>query len=206
MGTGFLAKAGDLGLEPSDELVVLTNFHVVNQEGALGALTPETTEIVFESIDPNQAWTVDKILRQSPHNRHDASVLRLEGAVAGVAPLPIAAALPPVDTNTKVYIIGHAGGDELAFSSQDNELLDHEGPPGGALQIAGVSRVHYRAPTAGGSGGSPVFNANWEVIALHHKRSNDGLPRLNGKAGSYAAGEGISILSIKGAIERGELT
>jgi hypothetical protein len=55
MGTGFLAKAGDLGLEPSDELVVLTNFHVVNQEGALGALTPETTEIVFESIDPNQA-------------------------------------------------------------------------------------------------------------------------------------------------------
>jgi V8-like Glu-specific endopeptidase len=67
----------------------------------------------------------------------------------------------------------------------------------GAPQIPGVSRVHYHAWTEPGSGGSPVFNANWEVIALHHKR--------NGKAGRYAANEGISILSIRQAIERGEL-
>ena len=41
-GSGFLLKAGALGLQPPDELVVLTNFHVVNKEGALGALTPES--------------------------------------------------------------------------------------------------------------------------------------------------------------------
>ena len=205
-GSGFLLTAGALGLQPPDELVVLTNFHVVNNEGALGALTPESAEIAFEAADANQAWPVKTILCWSRQDRHDASVLQLEGAVAGVAPLPLATALPPVQNNAKVYIIGYPRGQDLAFSFQDNELLDHEGPPGGVQQIPGVSRVHYRTPTEPGSSGSPVFDANgWEVIALHHKGSKDGLPRLNGKAGSYAANEGVSIASIKGAIERGEL-
>jgi hypothetical protein len=204
-GTGFLLRAGALGLQPPDELVVLTNFHVVNKEGAVDGLKPEASEIAFEAVD-GKALPVDAILRQSPPDRHDASVLRLKGAPAGVAPLPVAASLPPVQANAKVYIIGHPGGHDLSFSFQDNELLDHEGPPGGAPQFPGVSRVHYRAPTEPGSSGSAVFDSKlWEVIALHHKGSKDGLPRLNGKAGRYAANEGVSIASIKGAIERGEL-
>ncbi len=210
IGTGFLVRAGALGLQPPDELVVLTNFHVVNKEGAVDALTPAAAEIAFEAAGGAPASPVQTILRQSPPDRHDASVLRLQGAVAGVAPLPFAAALPAVERNAKVYIIGHPGGQDLAFSFQDNELLDHEGPPG-KPQFPGVCRVHYRAPTEPGSSGSAVFDAKlWEVIALHHKGSKDGkdekgLLRLNGKAGRYAANEGISILSIREAIDRGEL-
>ena len=64
-----------------------------------------------------------------------------------------------------------------------------------------MCRVHYRAPTEGGSSGSPVFNARlWEVIALHHKGGKIGMPKLNGVAGEYAANEGISIHSIKEAL------
>ena len=100
-----------------------------------------------------------------------------------------------------MYIIGHPGGRDLAFSFQDNELLDHEGPPDGKPQIPGVCRVHYRA-TEGGSSGSPVFNSHlWEVIALHHKGGREGVPRLNGKEGSYGANEGIGIQSIIAAIK-----
>jgi hypothetical protein len=132
-------------------------------------------------------------------------VLRLQGAVAGVAPFPLAAALPRIKTNTGICVVGHAGGSELAFSFQDSELLDHEGPPDGKPLIPGVSRVHYRAPTQAGNPGSPVFNADWEVIAMHHMGNRDGLPRLNGKAGTYAAREGISIVSIREAIERHEM-
>ena len=202
-GSGFLLTAGALGLQPPEELVVLTNFHVVNNEGAVGALTPASAEVAFEAADAAQAWPVKTILWSSPVARHDASILQLQAATVGVAPLPLAAARP-VQNNAKVYVIGYPGGQDLAFSFQDNELLDHEGPPGGSQQIPGVSRVHYRTPTEPGSSGSPVSGATcWEVIALHHKGSKDGLPRLNGKTGSYSANEGISLASIKGAIAEG---
>ncbi len=202
LGTAFLVRAGDLGLEPKEELLVLTNFHVVNEHGATPGLRPEEAEIVFEAADPGQAYTVKAILWSSPPDRHDASLLRLETPVTGIEPLPIAKALPILEETARVYVIGYPGGRELAVSLQDNELLDHEGPPAGKPQIPDVRRLHYRAPTEGGSSGSPVFNAKlWEVIALHHKGGKLGMPKLNGKEGTYAANEGISLESIKEAIQ-----
>jgi hypothetical protein len=174
----------------------MTNFHVVNEHGASPGIKPEEAEIVFEAV-ADRPYLVDRILWTSPSDRHDASLLRLTSQMTSIEPLPVARSLPAVEKAARVYVIGHPGGRDLAFSFQDNELLDHEGPPGGAPQIPGVSRVHYRTPTEGGSSGSPVFNAHlWEVIALHHKGGKIGMPRLNGNDGTYAANEGISIQSI----------
>jgi hypothetical protein len=125
----------------------------------------------------------------------------LNEPVAGITPLPIAKALPTVEDSARVYIIGHPGGRDLQFSLQDNALLAHEGPTAGKPAIEGVWRVHYRAPTEGGSSGSPVFNGSlWEVIALHHVGGKTGMSRLNGDAGTYAANEGIALLSIVAAL------
>jgi hypothetical protein len=202
VGTGFLLRAGDLGRTPADELLVLTNFHVVNPQGASPGLAPGDAEIVFEAVDANQAYDVAEIVWASSQDRHDAALLRLATPVSGVAPLPIAAALPVLEDSARVYIIGHPGGRDLAFSFQDNELLDHEGPPLGQPAISGVTRLHYRAPTEGGSSGSPVFNSRlWQVIALHHAGGKIGMPRLNGKSGSYGANEGIAMASIIAAIK-----
>ena len=201
LGTGFLVKAKDLGRGEGDELLVLTNFHVVNEHGASPGIQPGEAEVIFEASDANRAYEVKEILWSAPPDRHDASLLRLAAPVAGVAPLPIAKALPVIDSTTRLYVIGHPGGRDLAFSFQDNELLDHEGPPAGQPQIPGVCRVHYRTPTEGGSSGSPVFNGMlWEVVALHHKGGKIGMPKLNGKDGTYAANEGISMMSIKEAM------
>ena len=201
IGSGFLVRAGDLGLVPADELVVLTNFHVVNELGVSPGIRPEEAEVAFEASDSGQPFPVEKILWSSPPDRHDASVLRLKAPVAGIEPIPMARALPIVEETARVYVIGHPGGRDLAFSFQDNDLLDHEGPPVGAPKIPNVCRVHYRAPTEGGSSGSPVFNSRlWEVIALHHKGGKLGMPRLNGKDGTYAANEGIAIQCIRHAI------
>ena len=201
VGTGFLVRARDLGREPPDELLVLTNFHVVNEHGASPGIRPVDAEVVFEAVDGNRAYLVESIVWSSSEARHDASLLRLAETVTGIAPLPIARVLPVVTDNPRVYVIGHPGGRELAFSFQDNELLDHEGPPSGVPHIPGVSRVHYRAPTEGGSSGSPVFNSRlWQVIALHHKGGKTGIQRLNGKEGTYAANEGVSMASILAAM------
>jgi len=201
IGTGFLVRAGDLGLEPQAELLALTNFHVVNEHGASPGIHPDEAEVVFEAVDAGRPYSVQALLWSSPPDRHDASLLRLNPPVTGVEPLPIAKALPVLQPAARVYVIGHPGGRELAFSFQDNELLDHEGPPTGKPQIPNVCRVHYRAPTEGGSSGSPVFNARlWEVIALHHKGGKLGMPKLNGGDGTYAANEGISIQSIGVAV------
>ena len=204
LGTGFLVRAADLGIEPAEELLVMTNFHVVNEHGATPGVKPEDAEVVFEAADPDRVYSVDRILWSSPIERHDASLLRLQTPVTDITPLPVAKSLPVLEATARVYIIGHPGGRDLAFSFQDNELLDHEGPTAGKPQIPGVWRVHYRAPTEGGSSGSPVFNAKlWEVIALHHKGGKIGMPKLNGAPGEYAANEGIGVQSIKEAISQG---
>jgi lysozyme family protein len=193
VGTGFLVRAGDLGLEPPDEVLFLTNFHVVNEKGASPGIRPQDAEIRFEVADTAPTYSVKEIVWSSPSDLCDASVLRLSEPVTGVAVLPFAEELPALDSHPRVYVIGYPGGRDLAFSFEDNELLDHEGPPSGHPPIPGVCRVHYRAPTEGGSSGSPVFNDQWEVIALHHKGGKVGMPRLNGLSGTYAANEGISI-------------
>jgi S1-C subfamily serine protease len=201
VGTGFLVRAGDFGLEPADDLLVLTNFHVVNEHGASPGIKPEDAEIAFEASDNPRRFDVETIVWTSPPDRHDASFLRLKKPVEGIAAIPIASALPVLEPDTLVYIIGHPRGLELQFSFQDNELLDHEGPPDGKPQIPGVCRVHYTAPTEGGSSGSPVFNSSqWKVIGLHHKGGGLGMPRLNGKDGTYGANEGISVHCIREAI------
>jgi len=201
MGTGWLVRAGSLNLAPAEELLVVTNFHVVNAQGAHDGIPPESAEVVFEAVDPNKAYAIKAIVWSSPPDRHDCCVLRLAEPVADIQPLPLGRVLPLVDDTAHVYVIGHPGGRDLAFSLQDNALLDHEGPPNGKPSIEGVCRAHYRAPTEGGSSGSPVFNAAlWEVIALHHSGGKLGMPKLNGQPGTYAANEGIAVQSIIAAM------
>jgi tetratricopeptide (TPR) repeat protein len=197
-GTGFVLRAADLGLEPADELVLLTNYHVVNAQGVEPGIKPGEAEITFEGMTPQRQFTAAAILWSSPVEQYDATILRLQPALSDVTPLPVASELPALKSGrtTYVYVIGHPSGGELAFSFRGNDLLDHEGPPDGKPRIAGVWRVHYKATTEVGSSGSPVFNSSgWEVIALHHSGSKS-MSMLNGKAGIYGANEGISLRSI----------
>jgi hypothetical protein len=69
------------------------------------------------------------------------------------------------------------------------------------------TRVHYLADTDHGSSGSPVFNKNWEVVALHH--SGSPVPPLQMSErmalqmrGKTQVNEGIPIRAIMPEIER----
>lgn len=72
-------------------------------------------------------------------------------------------------TGEPINIIQHPRGELKQVVIRENRLLDSLG---GADLF-----YHYEADTEPGSSGSPVFNDQWEVIALHHS----GVPRQNKK-------------------------
>jgi len=95
-GSGFVVRAGDLGLKGRpDELLLLTNFHVVNPSGAGNALRPEEAEAVFEARD-STSYEVKDVVWSSPIKDHDACLLRLADLPAGIKPLSLAMELPPL--------------------------------------------------------------------------------------------------------------
>ena len=202
IGTGFLMLGRDLDPKLGDEKLLLTNCHVVSDDPYVTnppALAPEEAIIVF---GPGAEYTVADVIWSSPPNRLDAAVLRLEGDLSDFEPLRIAKRLPLADGEQRVYIIGHPRGGDLSFSIHDNALIDHEGPPEGVPSRDDIVRIHYRAPTEGGSSGSPVFNSQWRAIGLHHAGGVE-MPRLNGNAGTHPANEGLWLQSISNAIKGG---
>ena len=203
VGSAFAVRGRDLSPALGDELLVLTNAHVVSPEPTDEGLHPSEVRICFQpAADGGQPHAVAEIVWHSPRTHLDASLLRLTPPPADITPLPLSPFLPTLSEKRRVYVIGHPNGGELSISMQDNELLDHEGPPKGLPPDPTCRRVHYRAPTEQGNSGSPVFNSSgWQVIALHHKGGTH-MPRLNGRDETYPANEGIWIQSIVEAVQR----
>jgi len=73
-----------------------------------------------------------------------------------------------------VNIIHHPDGDYMQFSIRENRFLEIQD-----------NTIWYAADTAPGSSGSPVFNDQFQIVALHHmgvpKRSKDGRHYLDKK-------------------------
>ena len=189
-GTGFLVKGSELHASLGDELLLLTNAHVVSNDPKVsGALQPEDALVKFEALGLS-GIRVKELIFTSPPLELDATLLRLDKAVTeSMSPYPIAKLLPAMEEGKqqRVYIVGHPRGGGLSFSMNDNLLLAHKDP-----------RIHYRTPTEGGSSGSPVFNQQWKLIGLHHAGGN--LARLDGQPGTYEANEGLWIGAIKAAL------
>ena len=63
-----------------------------------------------------------------------------------------------------VNIIQHPNGEPKQLAIRNNQVVDE-------LELF----LHYQTDTDPGSSGSPVFNDQWEVVALHHS----GVPKRN---------------------------
>ena len=202
VGTGFLLRGRELYAPLGDQLLLLTNAHVLSNNAAhRAAVSSDDAQVSFEALaEPGRTATrhrVTELVWNSAPDALDASLARLEPAPTNVEPCPIANSPLPAEESQRVYVIGHPLGGELSFSLQDNRLLDHEGPPDGHPSRRGRCLLHYRAPTEPGSSGSPVFDQKgWKVVGLHHA-GREFMPKLNGKIGTYAANEGIWIRSIQ---------
>jgi hypothetical protein len=172
--------------------VLVTNAHVISdrpEDLAAGAVHPAEAVVTFAALDasgPTSEMAIAQVVFISPPDQLDVVVARLSTLVAPPQPIPIAKVIPPAGTGTQVRVVGHPSGRGLSFSS--GEFLGHADP-----------KLHYRAATEGGSSGSPVFNADWKLVGLHHS-GGEAVPKLSGEPGTYEANEGISFSAIAAAI------
>jgi V8-like Glu-specific endopeptidase len=192
VGTGFLVASSSLGR--TSGLLLVTNSHVLSPNPSTDeTLSPDRAVASLSAAsDHNGARRsrVAEIVWTSPPRDLDVTVARLEQPVDDIEPCPVTSARPRLDGKQRVYVIGHPEGRELSYSIDDNVLLDYD------------DRVmHYRAPTEHGSSGSPVFNRDWDVVAVHHAGRLD-MPRLHGE-GAYPANEGIWIEAVRTAMASG---
>jgi endonuclease G len=156
-GTGFMVSPR----------LMLTNNHVLEdasiaanckvefdfQEGADGKLRTST----FMNFDPATFFVTDKAL--------DFTLVALKGDVGPIAKMGfngLSAEEGKVIVGEYVSIIQHPSGERKQLALRENQIVD-------VLD----DFLHYRTDTSPGSSGSPVFNDQWEVVALHHS----GIPR-----------------------------
>lgn len=190
IGTGFAIPGAALSGGWSGNYLFVTNNHVLSTTDD-NALRFANAQVTFHALrdSTGKAFTTRfvRILRESPLDQLDYTVLELADQPPGLEAYPVADALPTVNSGQRLYVIGHPRGGGLMFSMQDNRLVDHGAPAD--------YRVHYRTPTEPGSSGSPVFNGGWELVALHHSGSAT-MKRIHG-TGTYEANEGIWIQAIR---------
>ena len=195
-GTGFVLRASDLGLS-GDGVVFLTSYHVVSEPPHYLAARPHEAQIRFEIAsrqDPTAWLGVKRLIWQSPVEELDISVIELDGPLpAGVMPLDMSQTLPKLGTSqARIFVMGHPLGGALAFSLEDNLILDYEQPPHWTEESLAPRRIHYRTPTEKGSSGSPVFDDSWRVIGIH-RAGEKHMPRFNGVNKTYEANEAVWI-------------
>lgn len=156
-GTGALVAPG----------IILTNNHVIRSaEAAQDFLV----EFDFEKDVAGQNRAVTTFELDGPRlfatdavERLDYTVIALGNKVGGARDLSMTAYLPLSDAPNKhvlgevANVIQHPRGDFKQVALRENRLVSR-------LDFV----LHYIADTEPGSSGSPVFNNEWQMIALHH--------------------------------------
>lgn len=171
-GTGFLVS-------PS---LLLTNHHVF---GSAGEAERATAQFRYEPGDQGDVPVpVEFAFRPDRFFLNDKD---LDFALVAVEPTtrngtrlsdfgycPLIAAEGKIIAGEPVNIIQHPQGELKQVVIRENKLLDLPRPTAADPKLDRYAQ--YQADTKPGSSGSPVFNDQWEVIALHHSsvpKTND---------------------------------
>lgn len=172
--------------------VLLTNNHVIDSQAtARNAVIRfnyqdglNETRLEPRRVDcaPEGGFFTSPYLDDIVDGDHlDFIVVRLAEPVGDdFGAIPLAASIP-VEAPMDVFIIQHPDGQKKKIAIADN-----------VLEWTNAFKCHYRADTRPGSSGAPVFNDNWDLIALHHAEHE----RKPGDPRSSVENEGIRIGAI----------
>jgi endonuclease G len=172
-GTGFMVSPR----------LLLTNHHVLRskadavhseiefdfQNDRNGRLLPVVSYALepdkFFLTNPALDYTLVSVRERSVDDRVDLKLYGWSRLIADQGKAMLGEAL---------NIIQHPNGQAKKLVLRKNELID----------LPDENFAHYVADTEPGSSGSPVYNDQWEVVALHHS----GVPRM--KNGKYITRDG----------------
>ncbi|XXX73207.1 serine protease [Sorangium sp. So ce134] len=168
-GTGFLVAPG----------ILMTNHHVLPDVEAASMSRAQFNYQVDllgdETASDDWDLAPDRMFVTSPFEELDFTLVALApkrtteaGTVYGT--IPLSGDPSKIKVGESVNIIQHPSGRRKEVVLHDNAVT--------GFFTGGY--IHYTADTLVGSSGSPVFNNQWELVALHHRgvvKSDDrGLP------------------------------
>jgi len=177
---GIVAGSGFL----TDDNIFITNYHVIPDNDVAATATilfnfeddlkgnPKASEPFYP--DPNRMVIAEKL---------DMTAMRLKtDANSKYGALPLNAPFVPLEKNQFVNIIQHPAGQPKKIAMYHNIVTTAEDVV-----------VQYLTDTLHGSSGSPVFNSDWDLVALHH---SGGRPAPVDDKEYLCRNEGINILRI----------
>ncbi|MFB2772273.1 effector-associated domain EAD1-containing protein [Pelatocladus sp. BLCC-F211] len=161
LGTGFLVKPD----------ILLTNYHVLTECDRVDLNTNLndivlrfgyfSSEVTGETVGKTFQLSTNPIVKFSSTHKLDYVLLRVETAIlqsSQVRSVDLSYAQLPT-LKSGISILQHPQGKtmQLALSRNGVTLIDEQN-----------GLIQYVSKTFGGSSGSPCFNEDWQVIALHH--------------------------------------
>jgi endonuclease G len=187
---GRLAGYGTGSLVSPD--LLLTNHHVLADAGTAGrsgvefdyqdGMDGRPLPLQGFSLDPGRFFFADREL--------DFALVAVKATPGELAPFgfnPLVASEGKVIIGDFVTIIQHPGGEKKQVALRENRIVD-------ILE----SFLHYQTDTEPGSSGSPVFNDQWEIVALHHA----GVPAPEHDQYGGFINEGVRVSSLLAFLHR----
>jgi endonuclease G, mitochondrial len=169
-------KATGTGVLIAPDLL-LTNYHILSKQPiSVDLLNDKAQTLVFEFdfVSAEQAIPVapecftvasaQPIVACSPPIQLDYVLLRLEPKILN-SRRPIQPKAIPLESRDSLSVVHHPAGTIMQVSLSAS----------GVVQVSEKhSRVWYVNKTQKGSSGSPCFNRDWELVALHHAAMSRG--------------------------------
>jgi endonuclease G, mitochondrial len=194
-GTGFIVAPG----------LLLTNHHVLpDMESAQSCDAQFNYELDAEDA-PLRSIKIrlapEKIFVTSLDTHFDFTIVALDDPqqqTQALGWLPLDPRVNKIVEGEPAVSIQHPGQEDKKICLFESVLVDRVDDPD-------LPYLYYTTDTERGSSGSPVFNRNWQVVALHHGSvKNDQAPATNGLTRPATVNEGIRISRLLQALRTGD--